>query len=85
MASIEQVTYNSPDGATMGKSGTEKISFYGRTPVVIQTKPTALGTVVFSQIATSGKWGFSSSTVAKTVAPRIDSICTKLYNLGLFS
>lgn len=34
MASVEQVTYNSPDGATMGQSATEKISFYGATPVV---------------------------------------------------
>jgi hypothetical protein len=31
---MEQVTYNGPDGATMGKSATEKISFYGVTPVV---------------------------------------------------
>lgn len=85
MATYEQVTYNSPDGAIMGKSGTEKIAFYGRTPVVVPTKPTALGTIVFSQIATSGKWGFSSSTVAKTVAPRIDAIVTKLVTLGLFS
>jgi hypothetical protein len=85
MATYEQVTYNSPDGAVMGKSGTEKIAFYGRTPIVIATKPTALGTIVFSQIATSGKWGFSSSTVAKTVGPRIDAIATRLVNLGLLS
>jgi len=31
--SIEQVTYNSPDGAQMGKSATELIAFYGATPV----------------------------------------------------
>lgn len=85
MPTVEHLTTNRPDGATMGSSGTEKISFYGRTPVVIPTKPTALGTIVFSQIATSGKWGFSSSTVAKTVAPRIDAIVTKLVALGLFS
>ena len=36
--SVEQVTYNSPDGATIGKSSTEKISFYGVTPVVLNTK-----------------------------------------------
>jgi hypothetical protein len=34
MPDIEQVTYNSPDGATVGKSITEKISFYGVTPIV---------------------------------------------------
>lgn len=32
--SIENVSYNSPDGATFGASATEKISFYGATPIV---------------------------------------------------
>lgn len=31
--SFEQVTNNSPDGAQMGKSATEKAAFYGATPV----------------------------------------------------
>jgi hypothetical protein len=30
----EQVTYNSPSGAMIGQSATEKIAFYGVTPVV---------------------------------------------------
>ena len=30
--SYEQVTYNSSDGAQMGKAATEKIAFYGQTP-----------------------------------------------------
>ena len=30
----EQVTYNSGDGAQIGKSATEKIGFFGATPVV---------------------------------------------------
>lgn len=82
--SYEQVTYNGPDGAQMGKAGTEKIAFYGRTPATIQTKPTALGTVVFSA-AFTGMWAFSSSTVARAAIARIDSLGTKLANLGLFS
>jgi hypothetical protein len=32
--SYEQVTYNSPDGAQVGKSSTEKVGFFGATPVV---------------------------------------------------
>ena len=39
----EQVTYNSPDGAVMGKSATEKIAFLGATPVV-QGTAVATGT-----------------------------------------
>ena len=30
----EQVTYNGPEGAQIGKSATEKLGFYGATPVV---------------------------------------------------
>lgn len=30
----EQVTYNGPAGAQIGKSATEKLGFYGATPVV---------------------------------------------------
>lgn len=33
-ASVENVTYNSPGGAVMGKSSTELIAFYGATPLV---------------------------------------------------
>lgn len=32
----EQVTYNSPAGAQVGQSATEKIGFFGATPVVQQ-------------------------------------------------
>lgn len=30
----EQLTYNSPAGAQIGKSATEKVGFFGATPVV---------------------------------------------------
>lgn len=32
MATYEQVTYNSPDGAQIGKASTEKLGFFGATP-----------------------------------------------------
>lgn len=39
MATYEQVTYNSPDGAQVGKSTTEKVGFYGAVPVAQQVGP----------------------------------------------
>lgn len=39
----EQVTYNSPTGAMVGKSATEKVGFFGATPVV-QPAITAVAT-----------------------------------------
>lgn len=35
--SYENVTNNSPDGANIGKSATEKVAFYGAVPVVRRT------------------------------------------------
>lgn len=48
----EQVTYNSPAGAQIGQSATEKVAFYGAVPVVQRPYSSALH-------ATSG---ISSST-----------------------
>jgi hypothetical protein len=44
--SYEQVTYNSPDGAQMGKGATEKIAFYGSTPVVQRASAVQAASVV---------------------------------------
>jgi hypothetical protein len=38
----EQVAYNADDGAQFGRTSTEKIGFYGATPIV---KPTISGSV----------------------------------------
>ena len=35
--SYEQVTYNSPDGAQIGKDENEKIGFFGKTPIARPT------------------------------------------------
>ena len=84
MASYEQVTYNSPDGAIIGKSSTEKIGFYGTTPVVQASYSALLGTVTFSA-AYTGMWAFSSSTVATSVCTKIDAILTALQNIGIMA
>ena len=52
MATYESVTYNSPDGAQIGNSASEKIAFYGNVPVIQRAYSSALH-------ATSG---ISSST-----------------------
>ena len=56
----ENVTYNSPDGAVMGKAATEKIAFFGATPVV---QPTSA-----SQAATAA----TTTTTATTTALQTD-------------
>ena len=46
MATYEQVTYNSPDGAIIGSSATEKIGFYGTTPAVQRAAAVQAASVV---------------------------------------
>jgi len=50
----EQVTYNSADGAQIGSSATEKIGFYGATPVV--QRATA-STHTTTAVVTSASYG----------------------------
>ena len=64
---VEEVTRNSPDGATMGNSTSELISFYGVTPI-------AQATVAATTTTTA------TTTALQT---DIDAIRTALQNLGL--
>jgi hypothetical protein len=74
MATFERLDYGSSDGSQWGDSAA-KIGFYGATPVVktavAATAVTAVGTTVISQVATSGKWGFSTSTAATALVTRV--------------
>lgn len=53
MATYEQVTYNGPDGAQIGKAATEKIGFYGSTPVV---QPASAGQAIPTDLASCIVW-----------------------------
>ena len=50
----EQVTYNAPAGAQIGSSATEKIAFYGATPVVQRATSTSHTT---TNVVTSASYG----------------------------
>lgn len=75
MASYEQLTYNSPDGALMGNSATEKIGFYGTTPVVQR----ALAAQATSLLSTA-----SSTAIDTLTKAAIIEIMSTLTALGLW-
>ena len=50
----EQVTYNSPAGAMIGSGATEKVGFYGATPVVQRATATTHTT---TNVVTSASFG----------------------------
>lgn len=55
MPSYEQLTYNSPDGAQVGKSATEKVAFYGGVPVAQRAYSSAVHAT--SALASSTAFG----------------------------
>jgi len=65
MASYEQVTYNGPDGAQIGKSATEKIAFYGNVPVV--QRPYSSAVHATSAISSSTDFGATQLAWAQEV------------------
>ena len=65
----EQVTYNSPTGAQVGNASTEKVGFFGATPVV-QGAITAVGTTT------------ATTTLNET---KIDRLYSALATLGLIN
>jgi len=54
MATYEQVTYNSPDGAQVGAAAGDKVGFYGATPVVQRATATTHTT---TNVVTSASFG----------------------------
>lgn len=79
----EQVTYNAPDGAQFAKAATEKIGFYGATPVVRPSVSTAISTT--ASISTSGVYGFASSTETMQVVNSVSTMAAALVSLGLIT
>ena len=53
---FEQVTYNSPDGAQLGRTSTEAVAFYGGTPVA---RPVTIST---NDVSTTSSQSTSSGT-----------------------
>lgn len=60
MATYEQVTYNSPDGAIVGASASEKVAFYGAVPVIQR----AYSSAVHATSALSSSTDFGATQLA---------------------
>lgn len=78
--SYEQVTYNSPDGAQVGSSATEKVGFFGATPVVQQTNiADATNTTTTTSTTTA------LTTDLDSLRSKFNSLLAKLETLGLLA
>lgn len=76
------LTAGKGSGGCVVNRSDEYLSFFGAAPVA-QPSITQMVTPVLSQVATSGKWGFSSSTAAYLIFTRLRALVTKLDALNL--
>lgn len=82
----EQVSYNAPDGAQLGRTSTDLVAFYGATPVARpQTVSTSDVSTVSSTSASSGKiiWGFESQAELTNMQVAVSTIQRALKQLGI--
>ena len=80
----EQVTYNSPDGAQIGKASTELVAFWGGTPSVKNwAAVNNISTTAFA--STAGIYGFATSTEGLQVSQALSTIIIALKALNIIT
>lgn len=85
MATYEQVTYNSPDGAQIGKDSSTPLGFYGATPAARTAFTASAVETTLAVSTTSNIWGYSTSTQANAIVTLANEIRSALVTLGLKS
>ena len=70
------------DGQCLGRAATDKISFYGATPIV---RPTVSNTAVTTALitTTTNNYGFANTTQGTDLCTIVNQIRTALTNLGI--
>lgn len=81
---VEYIGKNAPDGASFGLSTSEKISFYGVTPVAQQSGAAQAAVGTAASTATS-PYGFATSTQADAVVTLLNEVRQCLVDVGLIA
>lgn len=79
---VEVIGSGGSGGSTLGESASEKISFYGFTPVV-QPSGSGQAAVATTAATSTSPWGFSTSTQANAVVTLVNQVRADLVSLGL--
>ncbi len=80
---VQQVTVNSEDGATIGATATDKVSFYGTTPAA-QRAAVAQATFTITIGTSETCWGFKTSDQFNAFVAQLAEIQATLTALGLW-
>lgn len=79
----EQMTYNAPDGAQAGRASTERLGFWGATPISRRTSAdqaavTTTQTAVISSAASSGGFAYSTAAIATDIVTQLNAAKTDI-------
>lgn len=78
----EQVTYNGPDGAQVGRVSTESIGFWGKTPVTRYVGAGAASTYG-TTTNTTAVFGFDSNAAVTSLVLQVSTLTQALRNCGI--
>ena len=81
----EQVSYNADDGAQLGRTSTDLVGFWGKTPVARYVGVGAASTYVShgQSTATASTYGLNSAAAVTSLVLQVSTITTALRNAGL--
>ena len=80
----EQMTYNAPDGAQMGRVSTELLGFWGKAPVAIYTAVGPASTYAITSNTTSTV-GFTTAADLTSFIYQVSTITQALRTYGLIA
>lgn len=80
---VEYIGKNAPDGMCVGLTSSEKLAFYGSTPVARQSLTVTTVATTVSISTTSAKWGFSTSTQANQIIVAVKELLELVATVGL--
>lgn len=81
---VEYLGTGNPDGTSMGLSTTEKISFYGVTPIV-QRSGAAQAAVSTTASTSTTPYGYATTTQADAIVTLVNELRAALVANGLIS
>ena len=85
MASYEYVDYGSDDGAIFGRTSTEKIAFYGATPIARYGDVGAASTYITLRASTAAvsTVGLNTEAAMSSLVSNVSTLIVAMRNLGL--
>jgi hypothetical protein len=82
MATYNNLSDGRPDGALLGNDATDKVGFFGTTPVVQRSGSTQVALTLTT--GTSSGFSFTTTTAFSNFVAQVEEIRATLAALGLF-